>query len=281
MLFDQITIVGVGLIGGSVGLAAKHRNLVGRVVGVGREPAKLQRAVELGAIDGFATDLARGVRGSGLIVVGTPVDRIAETILAAIPAADGGVIFTDAGSTKGKMHAAVKRSLRDGMAFIPAHPLAGAEKGGAEHARADLFEGRVTILTPEADEPDTDAIRRVDEFWRAFGARVVRMDADEHDRALATTSHLPHAVASAVAGITPSELLQLTAGGFRDVTRIAAGDPGLWAAIFAANRDAVLASIARFTVRLAEFRRLLEAGDAAGLTRWLSEGKQVRDALGT
>jgi cyclohexadieny/prephenate dehydrogenase len=279
MSFDQITIVGVGLIGGSVGLAAKARGVARRVVGVGRDPRTLARAVELGAIDSFSTDLAGGVKDADLVVVCTPVDRIAEMILRAAPHCREGTIFTDGGSTKGGIVAAVRGNLPAGVSFVPAHPLAGAEKNGVEHARADLFEKRVTIITP-ADNADED-VRRVEAFWEALGSRLARLDPFEHDRVLAFTSHLPHAVASAVASVTAKEWLALSAGGFRDVTRIAAGDPELWTAIFQANRDAVLAALGAFADRLKEFRRLLEAGDGAGLAKWLTEGKQVRDALGT
>jgi cyclohexadieny/prephenate dehydrogenase len=279
MRFDQITIVGVGLIGGSVGLAAKARGLAGRVVGVGRDAKNLSRAVELGAIDSFTTDLAEGVKSADLVVVCTPVDRIAGVILSAALHCRPGTIFTDAGSTKAVIAAAVEESLPAGVAFVPAHPIAGSEKSGVEHARAELFEDRVTIVTSEALL--SRIVAKVVRFWESLGSRVAMMPPAEHDRILATTSHLPHAVAAAVAGSTPTDLLSLTAGGFRDVTRIASGDPELWAAIFRANRDAVLAALSAFTERLAEFRHLLETGDGAGLVRWLAEGKQVRDALGS
>ena len=278
MLIEQITVVGVGLIGGSVGLAAKARGAARRVVGVGRDAKALARAVELGAIDAFTTDLPEGVRDADLVVVCTPVDTIAEVILNAAPHVRPGVRFTDGGSTKRAIVEAVAGRLPGGVEYVPAHPLAGAEKNGVEHARPDLFDGRVTILTPVVH---TEAVERVAGFWLALGARLVTMTPEDHDEALAKTSHLPHAVASAVAGATPIDLLSLTAGGFRDVTRIAAGDPRLWAAIFHANRGPVLEALAAFTERIDEFNRLLTAGDGAGLVRWLTEGKQVRDALGS
>ena len=282
MLFGQITIVGVGLIGGSVGLAAKARGVAGRVVGVGRDRARLEQAVRLGAIDTFTTDRAEGAADADLIVICTPVDQIGGDVFAVAAGAGRSAIITDAGSTKAGIVEAADDVVYHlhGPAFVGSHPLAGAEKGGVEYARADLFEGRVTILTP-TDRTGAGAVERVEAFWRALGARTVRMSPDDHDRVLATTSHLPHAVAAGVAGVTPPEWLPLSAGGFRDVTRIAGGSPELWAPIFQANRDAVLAALDRFTDRLAEFRRLLEAGDGAGLVRWLADAKQVRDALGT
>jgi prephenate dehydrogenase len=281
MLFDQITIVGVGLIGGSVGLAAKARGVAGRIVGVDRDPAALAGARALGALDAFSTELAEGVTGSGLVVVCTPVDRIADVVVAAARHAPRGTLITDAGSTKAAIVAAVRGNLPPGVEFVPAHPLAGSEKSGAAFGRADLFLNRPTAVIMSPFGANWERTRAVGRFWEALGSRVVLMNAEEHDRTLAFTSHMPHAVASAVAGVTHSDWLLVTAGGFRDVTRVAAGDPDLWAAIFEANRPATLAALAAFADRLSEFRHFLESGDHAGLVRWLAEGKQVRDALGT
>lgn len=293
MLFEQVTVVGVGLIGGSVGLAVRARKIAARVVGIGRDAKTLARAVELGAIDSFSTELATGVKAADLVVVCTPVDRIASVILEAAAHVRPGTIFTDAGSTKLNILQALAGKLPPDVEYVPAHPLAGAEKAGVEHALEDLFQGRVTILTPviEAESEDDlrdgvegehdGAIRRVAAFWRALGSRIVHMDPAEHDRVMASTSHLPHAVASGVAISTNVGHLPLSAGGWRDTTRIAAGDPTLWAAIFQANREQVLAALHKFNNHMAEFQRLLEADDKAGLVAWLTEGKQVRDALGS
>lgn len=279
MKFEQVAIVGVGLIGGSVGMAIRARNLAQRVIGIDRDSRALDRAIELGAIESGSKELARS-SGSALVVFCTPVDRIAQGILEAAPYCRPGTLITDVGSTKGNIITAVTGKLPVGVEYVPAHPLAGSEKCGAENGRADLFDNRVTLITPMPGN-SRKAIGRVSEFWQALGSRVIELNPDDHDPALAVTSHLPHAVASAVAGVTPKDWLTLTAGGFRDVTRIAAGNPHLWAAIFQANRPAVLSALAAFTDRLSAFRRLLEAGDGAGIVNWLTEGKQVRDALGS
>lgn len=279
MLFDQITIVGVGLIGGSVGLAAKARGAVGRVVGVDRDPNVITKAQQVGAIDAGA-ELADAVASSGLVVVCAPVDRIVDVIVEASKSARPGTLFTDAGSTKARIVADLRGRLPAGVDFIPAHPLAGSEKAGPENGRADMFAGRVTAVVMSNSVPWERTVA-VGRFWEALGSRVVLMSAEEHDKVLAVTSHLPHAVASGVAGSTPAEWLNLAATGFRDVTRVAAGDPQLWAAIFEANRAATLSALTAFTRRMDEFRTLLESGDRAGLVQWLTEGKQVRDALGT
>lgn len=281
MRLDTLTIVGVGLIGGSLGLAAKTRGVARRVVGVGRDERTLARAVAVGAIDSFTTNLCDGASAADLVVVCTPVDRIAGDVLTAATAAPPRSVVTDAGSTKGNIVRALNGQMPPKAApFVGSHPLAGSEKKGAAHARADLFNDRLVVVTPTADT-DQEAASVVDLFWQALGARVIRMDPFEHDEALAATSHLPHAAASGLAAATPAGWLGLTAGGFRDTTRIAGADPDLWAAIFEANRDAVLAAADRYAERMAEFRRVLAAGDRAGLVRWLAEGKKVRDALGS
>jgi prephenate dehydrogenase len=281
MILNQITIVGVGLIGGSIGLAVKSRGVARRIVGVGRDEPTLSRAVAAGAIDSMTTDLSTGVRTADLVVVCTPVDRIVEVVRFASQEAPARSVITDVGSTKGNIVRGLAGTRPAGWApFVGSHPLAGSEKKGAAHARADLFLDRLVVVTP-LTEADQEAASVVDLFWEALGARVVRMRADEHDEAVATTSHLPHAIASGLAGITPGEWLSLTAGGYRDGTRVAVADPDLWAAIFLANQDAMLRAIDRFGERLAEFRQLLAVGDRQSVERWLSEGKRVRDALGS
>jgi prephenate dehydrogenase len=279
MLFDTLSIVGVGLLGGSVGLAAKGRRLVGRVVGVGRDPEKLAAARAAGVIDDTAT-LADAARRSDLMVFCTPVDRIAGEVVEAAAVCRPGTLLTDVGSTKGAIVAAVAGRLPAGVHFVPSHPMAGSEKKGAAHARADLFDGRVTVVTPSADT-DPAAAERVAAFWKALGSRVVTLPPAEHDTAVAYISHLPHAVSAALAAVADPSYLPLAAGGFRDTTRIAAAAPGIWEPIFRTNRDAVLESADRFAARFDEFRRLLRADDGPGLVRWLSEGKRVRDALGS
>lgn len=279
MLFERIAIIGVGLIGGSVGFAAKKRGVARHIVGIDRDSGVLARAAELGAIDSWSCDLSEGVRSAELCVVCTPVDRIAEIILQSASHSSPGLFVTDVGSTKANIVAGVEGRLPAGVEYVPAHPLAGSEKSGAFNGQVDLFLNKTTIVTPMR-ENSSSGVERVVQFWRALGANVTIMDPFDHDRVLAVTSHLPHAIAATVAGSTPLDFLRLSAGGFRDVTRIAASDPAMWTAILQANREAVLSALTRFNQRLREFQRLLEAGDGAGLERWLTEAKQVRDALG-
>ena len=281
MRLDTITIVGVGLIGGSIGSAIKTRAVARHVVGVGRDERTLERARVGGAIDAYCTSIAEGVRDCDLAVICTPVDRIAEDVLTAAAAAPERCVITDAGSTKSRIVRDVAAKLAPGKAeYIGSHPLAGSEKRGAAYSNPNLFVDRVVVVTPTADS-DRETVSVVEHFWQQLGSRVVRMNPEDHDRILAATSHLPHAVASALAGVTQPDWLGLSAGGFRDTTRIAGGDPELWAAIFLSNRDAVLESIASYEKRLNEFQELLETNDREGIIRWLAEGIIVRDALGS
>src|SRR5262249_8749790 len=208
----------------------------------------------VGLVDGFGGDLADAVRAASLVVFCTPVDRIVEQVLSVKAEYRPGAILTDAGSTKGNIVRRLDRQLREEVHFVGSHPLAGSEKKGPDHARVDLFENRVTAVTPTGPTHPTGC-QAVKDFWTALGSRVVTMTPEDHDDALGITSHLPHAVAATLAGITPVDLLGLTAGGFRDTTRIAGGDPNLWAAIFQANRDAVVGGGVQFNMRLAEVRR--------------------------
>jgi prephenate dehydrogenase len=280
MKIQTLTIVGVGLIGGSLGLAARRRGLAAQVLGAGRNRDSLERARAVGAIDEASLDLAAAVHRADVAVFCTPVDRIADQVLAAAPGCAPGTLLTDAGSTKAGIVARLDGRLPAGVAFVGSHPLAGSEKRGPEHADADLFQDRLTVVTP-GPRTDPAAVERTAAFWQALGSRVRFMAPEDHDRALALTSHLPHLTAAALAGILPDECRALTATGFRDTTRVAAGDPALWTAIFAQNRGAVLQALQRLTGRLDAFRVALEAGDWTTVDTLLAEAKRSRDALGS
>ena len=280
MQIHTLTIVGVGLIGGSIGLAAKKRGLAQHVLGVGRDAGKLERARRHGAIDEYKLDLADAVRDADLIIFCTPVNRIAEQIRRIAGQCAEGAIITDAGSTKQEIVQAVEADLPQQVRFVGGHPLAGSEKKGADHAQADLFVQRWTVLTPTAKTPP-DAVETVRSFWQALGSRVRIMTPADHDRALALTSHLPHLLASALAGILPDELHDLTATGFRDTTRVAGGDPEVWTPIFQHNRQAVLAALTQLEERLHAFRQAFASDDVARIDQLLTQGKRVRDALGS
>jgi prephenate dehydrogenase len=278
MLPRSLAIVGVGLIGGSVGLAVRRQSPATHIVGVDRDAGALGRALERGAIvEGF-TNLADAVACCEFVLFCTPVDTIAQQILAAAPACKPGTTLTDAGSTKGAIVGALNGRLPSGIGFVGGHPLAGSEKQGPEHAEAGLFVDRVVVLTPVA-ETDRGALNLVTSFWQALGANVRQLSPEAHDRALAVTSHLPHLLASALAGILPAELASLTASGFRDTTRIASGDPALWTAILSANRSELLEVLGKLEERLGEFRRALEKQDLENVRNLLSAGRTSRMSL--
>jgi len=280
MLFETVTIVGVGLIGGSIGLAARRRGVARQVIGVGRSKTSLERALTVGAISHGHSDIASAVTSADLVIFCTPVDRIAKQAKEAASHCRPGTLLTDAGSTKAGIVRDLEGKLPAAIHFVGSHPLAGSEKKGVEHARADLFEGRVTVVTP-VKTSDAGAVERVIAFWKALGSEVRLLDPEAHDRALATTSHLPHLVAAALAGVLPDEWRAFAATGFRDTTRIAAGDPGLWAAIFRQNRAALAAAVRPFGEWLALLLDAIDRDDEAQLLELLTQAKQVRDALGS
>lgn len=278
MKIATLTIVGVGLIGGSVGLAAKRRRVAERVVGVGRRADRLTEAIGAGAIDEAAELPAAAVR-SDIVLFCTPVDAIAGGVLQAACCCGPGTLLTDAGSTKRGIVTELEGALPERARFVGGHPLAGSEKQGAEHASAQLFEGRITVLTRTA-RTDPEALARASDFWRCLGSEVRVMTPEEHDRSLAQTSHLPHLIAASLAGSLPPELQELAASGFRDTTRIAAGDPSLWAGILLQNRGPVLEVLERLRQDLAGWEAALRDGDRQQLEDLLGQAKRTRDALG-
>lgn len=277
--WDKVAILGVGLIGGSVGLALRERGLARRVVGIGRRAASLRMARKVGAVTATTLDLPRGVAGAELVVVATPVRQIVGHVRQAAEHCASGALIIDAGSTKGEIVAELKESFGRGVRFVGSHPLAGSEKAGPAEARSDLFAGRTVVITPSTATTEQD-LRETAAFWSALGAVVRSMSPDEHDRELAATSHLPHLAASAIAHATPAECLPLVASGWLDTTRVAAGDAQLWTQIFESNRRHVLAAVGRLQKSLSVLRGALRKGDSEELARLLDEAKRKRDAGG-
>jgi len=279
--WKTVAIVGVGLIGGSIGRALLHKKLAQHVVGVGRDLRKLQRARRMGIVTEVSHDVEAGVREADLTVVCTPVASIVEHVLRVAAACPSGALITDVGSTKSAIAAALQGKKRlGGATFVGSHPLAGSEKSGFENSRTDLLEGRIVIVTPSASAPES-AVRRTVSFWRQLGAEVRRMSPRDHDRALAATSHLPHVIASALAASTPAQVLTLAATGWSDTTRIASGDVRLWEQIVMQNRGHVLKSLDKFEKVLSSLRSSLESGNPRQLKTILAKGKQHRDSVGS
>lgn len=278
--WNSVAIVGVGLIGGSVGLALRRRGLADRVIGIGRREESLGIAKSRGAVTATTTDLAAGVADAELVIVCTPVDQIVGHVREAAVHCPARTLVTDAGSTKATIVEQLDGSLGREVRFVGSHPLAGGEKTGPAVADADLFVDRVVVVTPTLNTRPQD-LQTIASLWTNLGARVVEMSPDAHDRAVAGTSHLPHVVAAALAAAVPQENYHLSAGGLRDTTRIAAGDAELWTQILLDNRAHVLAALDVFDRSLAEFRSALVAGDRQLLMQALNQAKRKRDALGS
>jgi prephenate dehydrogenase len=275
---DTLAIVGVGLLGGSIAAAAKKRQSVRKVIGVGRQPARLEGARARGWLDAVTDDLAAAAREADLLVFCTPVQQIVAGVCQAARACRPGTLITDVGSVKGPICGELERGLPSGVEFIGSHPLAGSEKQGFEFADAELFRGRMCVLTPTAGT-SRGGLDRTARFWRSLEAHIVEMSPQDHDHALAETSHFPHLAAAALAATLCAEHRPFAATGFRDTTRIASGDPELWTQILLQNRAEVLASLDKYAATLRDFRRALADGEAETLKRLLEQGKQNRDAL--
>ncbi|MGH8690185.1 MAG: prephenate dehydrogenase [Burkholderiales bacterium] len=273
----RLAVIGVGLIGGSFALALKQAKAVSHVVGVGRNAANLKLALERGAIDSTAQDPATAARGADLVLISTPVAQFPK-VFASLTGS--GAVITDAGSTKRDVIAAARQALGKRVSqFVPAHPIAGAENSGAAAATPELFRGKRVVLTP-LEESSSSALTLVEDSWKACGARITRMDAEEHDAVLAAVSHLPHLLAFAlvhdVAQRANSEqLFSFAAGGFRDFTRIASSHPEMWRDICLANRDRLLDEVGRFSTKLESVRKLLDS--PAELEKLFAEARDARN----
>ena len=282
MFFEKVAIVGVGLIGGSFGLALKEAKRCRKVIGAGRSAANLKLAVECGAIDAFETDAAAAVCGADLVLVAAPVAQFEKIFLAIGPQLGPTCLVMDAGSTKRDVVAAARKGLGGKIAqFVPAHPIAGAEKSGAAAASAGLFKGRKVVLTPLA-ENSPDSVRIADETWTAVGAKTSTMPPEQHDAVFAAVSHLPHLLAYALVGdisarADAKQLFGYAAGGFRDFTRIASSHPEMWRDICMANRDRLLHELHLYEKKLQETGAMLEAGNAEALEKMFADARAARE----
>jgi prephenate dehydrogenase len=274
--WNQVTIVGVGLIGGSLGLALKRSGLAETVVGVGHRQASLDEAVARGAVDRVSLDPADGVRGSDLVVLATPIGNFLATIVAAAPSLAPGAIVIDVGSAKASVVTAIEAVLPAGRTFIGCHPIAGSEHRGVAHARPDLFVGAICVVTP-TDRTPPDALGRIVATWARVGMTVRLLSPTQHDRALAEISHLPHVVAAALVRAIGPEAESLAGPGWSDTTRVASGDAAMWRDILISNAAEVAAAIEKFQGTLGVFRAALRQGDAARIEALLAESKARRD----
>ena len=282
--FRRLTIIGVGLIGGSLARVCRKKGLAGELVGVGRGRKNLELAVELGVIDRWSHQVEEGVDGADGVVLATPMGTIIPLAERMAPHIEAGCLVTDVGSTKASVVEPLERLLQPSAAFVGGHPIAGTEKSGVEASSEALFEGNRCILTP-TDRTDTEALARVQSLWEACGMSVVCMGPDTHDTLMAGVSHLPHMVAYAlihtVTGLSSNDhdAVAYSAGGFRDFTRIAASDPTMWRDICLANRKPLLAMIDRFSGSLDELREAIEGADGEALQELFAAARRIREGL--
>jgi prephenate dehydrogenase len=283
--FETVAIVGVGLLGGSLGLALRERQRARRVIAVARRLETVQRALELGAADEGCTDLRESVQAADLVVLCTPVLTMPALVERFAGSLKPGAVVTDVGSTKAVLCRELPRRLRPETPFVGGHPMAGSERTGVEAARADLFVDATYLLTPAAETPP-EAVDRLERWVRELGARPVRLDPEGHDRAVAGISHLPHVVAAALvsavasgAGADRERLRQLIAGGFKSTTRIAASSPEMWRDICLTNREALLETLSQFEAELAHFVRALQERDGDGLLAAFEQARGARADL--
>ena len=278
--WQSVAIVGVGLIGGSVGKALQARRLAARVIGVGRSAASLAEAKRHGVVTETSLDLT-AVAEADLVVVAAGVAGIPALLDAIDAAVEPGTLITDAGSTKASIVAAWERRRRSRRGrFVGAHPLAGSHRRGAVAADANLFAGKIAIVTPAAATPARD-VEQVGGFWASLGSTVFVMPPREHDKIVAATSHAPHLVAAAIAAATPTAARTFAATGWRDTTRIAAGDPELWADILLDNAGQMGDAMRRIATVADKMLSAIEAGDRRRLVSLLKRAKEDRDAVGS
>jgi len=278
----KLVVIGTGLIGGSFALALKRARAVKRVIGVGRTRRNLDRALRLKVIDEASRDAASAVRDADLVLLAMPVGQMPAVMSAIAPNLPSDAVVTDAGSTKRDVVACARRFLGAKLPhFVPGHPIAGTEKSGAGAAFPELFRDRNVILTPPRGAAPA-AVRLVKRAWEACGARVVSLDAAEHDDILAGVSHLPHVVAYALVSMlarrrNAPRLFGLSAGGLRDTVRIAGSSPEMWADICIANRDALLAALEDYENELEVMRAAIESADNAELKRLFAQARSARE----
>lgn len=280
--WEKIALAGVGLLGGSLGLAARRRGLAGSVVGLVRREASVTECIKLGVVTDATTDPHRAVAAADFVILCTPIARMRSTLEPMLPSLKRGAIVTDVGSVKASVVQELESLVAQaGGHFVGSHPMAGAEMTGPSAARADLFTNAVCVITP-TPQSSPEAVRKVEEFWTAAGGNPVRMTPELHDDLVGRSSHLPHVVAAELANYIlspahPKEQALLCANGFRDTTRIASGSPEMWRDIALANRKYLARALGVFIEDLQEFKLALETEDRKAIEEFFEQAKRRRD----
>ena len=279
-MFDKVVIIGVGLIGGSFARALRAGGAVKHIVGVGRSPEVMARALELGIVD-EAVSIEAAMHGADLVLIAAPVAQTGRILASLLPFLEPQTVVTDAGSTKTDVAASARAALGERVAqFVPGHPIAGRETNGPDAAIVDLYHGKKTVLTPLAENAPAD-VARVAAAWTACGAVIHRLTPQEHDKVFASVSHLPHLLAYALVDDIANKphaglLFQYAASGFRDFTRIAGSSPEMWRDISLANQPALLGELDAYLAQLTGLRAMLAAGDGAAIEAVYTNAQQAR-----
>ena len=284
-VYERVALIGLGLIAGSMAHAMRRDGLAGEITGYARSEETRKVAAEIGLVDRVCDSAADAVKGADLVVLCVPVGAMGAVAAEIAPHLDKGATVSDVGSVKRAVIEAVGPHIPDGVHFIPAHPLAGTEKSGPRSGFAELFDNRWCLIVP-AEGTDEAAIARLRRFWEAIGANVDEMEAEHHDLVLAVTSHAPHLIAYTMVGVaddlqrvTQKEVVNFSATGFRDFTRIAASDPTMWRDVFLNNKVATLEILGRFTEELFALQRAIRTGDGDHLHDYFTRTRAIRRGI--
>ena len=285
VIYDKVALIGLGLIASSMGHAMKRGGLVGEIIGYAKSEESRRAAMEIGFVDQIAKSAEAAVNDADLVILATPVGIMGDVAKAIAPHLKSGAVVSDVGSVKKAIVDAVTPHMPKGCHFIPAHPLAGTEHSGPHSGFATLFDNRWTIITPLEGTPKEE-VARLNRLWSAMGANVEEMAPDHHDLVLAVTSHAPHLIAYTMVGVaddlrrvTDQEVINYSAAGFRDFTRIAASDPTMWRDVFLNNKDATLEILGRFTEELFDLQRAIRHGDGDQLFDYFTRTRAIRRGI--
>lgn len=278
-MFERIAIIGVGLIGGSIGLAVRKKRLASKVIGIGRRKISIDRAIRRSVIDTGTLNLKQGIKGADLIIIATPVDKVEVKIREVAKYAKKGVIVMDVNSTKERIVSSAERCLPKDIFFVGTHPIAGSEQTGVFSSDAELFKGSICIMTPTS-RTDKKVLKKVKRFWKNIGAKVKIMSPKLHDDIAADISHLPHVLAYTLCNTVSSKELKMAGTGFKDATRIARSSPQMWEEIFIQNQKSLLRSVTAFQKNLNAFKNDVIKKRRASLSKRLALAKRKRDILG-
>ena len=279
LMFERIAIVGVGLIGGSIGLAVRKNKLASKVIGIGRRKISIDKAKKKGAIDAGTLNLRQGIKGAGLIIIATPVDKVEVKLREVAKYAERGAIVIDVNSTKQKIIISAARCLPKDVFFVGTHPIAGSEQTGVLSSDAGLFDGTICIITPTLST-DKKVLKKIKSFWRNIGAEVKVMSPELHDDIVADISHLPHILAYTLCDTVSSKELKMAGTGFKDTTRIAKSSPRMWEEIFIQNQKSLLKSVTAFQKSLNVFKNDIIKERRTSLSKKLIRAKRKREMLG-